>query len=284
MRATPGVTIVLTTVLMAAQGSSVGRALATDGPVATPPVPTTPADNGLNCAKRDADRTANDAGKSADDAVVDRQAQNAARDAKSATDATTAGVRPATAPGVAPDADEIRRAVAGAVAIAVGPDHMDRLTQRLDRSDRDRLRGQTSYAQNYGPALDEAVRSFGSAWRAKYGHPFNADGATAALTDAFAAVRQDPVGGLNREATAEVSIGASHGMAAVKLPLAREVPDGWKLVLPDVVDLGRLRDNLTAELAAAVRDRWPADERDAYRAVAHRVALALSNQPLPPAD
>jgi hypothetical protein len=264
-----------------AVGAWGGPRAAADGPVSTPPAPTTPADNDLDHAKRDADKTANDADRSTGNALADKQPADPTWDGKAATAATAGAVQPAVA-----DADAIRRVLANVVVAAVTPDHMDWLTQRLGQPDRDRIRAQPDYGQNYGPTLDDTARSLGLAWQAKYGRAFNVVAAAAAMTDAFASVRQGLPGTGNRSDGAEITVAASHGLPQSHLSFVREMPDGWKADVPDTLGAVDLRKNLEDELGAAVsmKDRWPADEAEAYRAVTHRVILALTNQPLPPAE
>ena len=260
-----------------------------DNPVSTPPSPAGPVENDLNRARRDADRTANDAARAAGNGgPVDRRVD----DAKSPGGGGASTTRPAAAPAE----DDIRKRIADVVALAVGVDHMDRLTQRLSQPDRDRIRSGPGYAKGFGPSLDDAARRFTAAWKGKYGHPFSADAAAAALTDSFAAVRQgtavvgDPkaavLTGAARNDMAQIAVTASHGLPAVSVPLVREMPDGWKVDVPDTVDADIVRRNLGDEVGAAVamHDRWPTDEAEAYRAVAHRVLLALMGQPLPPTE
>jgi hypothetical protein len=99
----------------------------------------------------------------------------------------------------------------------------------------------------------------------------NTDGQTAADTN-----RNDP--GRN---VASVKIAASHGMPEVTVPLIHEA-GGWKIDIPDSVDANKLRDNLKNALTSVGehKDKWPADANEAYRAVTHKVLLALMDKPL----
>ena len=134
-----------------------------------------------------------------------------------------------------------------------------------------------------------------AAWRAKYGHPFTAAAATAAITPAFATVRQGPAvvadpkavmatGAEPRVDGREVTIAASDGLPKLTVPMVRETPDGWKVDVPDTVDAPALRQHLSDEVAAALstQAQWPADEAEAYRLFTHRVLLAVMGKPLPP--
>jgi len=94
----------------------------------------------------------------------------------------------------------------------------------------------------------------------------NTDGQTAADTN-----RNDP--GRN---VATVHIAASHGMPALDVPMIHEA-GGWKLDIPDSVDGNKFRSNVQAALTEIgdKKDKWSADADDAYRAVTHRVLMAL---------
>jgi hypothetical protein len=86
-------------------------------------------------------------------------------------------------------------------------------------------------------------------------------------------------GDTNREPgrnVAKVTFPASHGLPEAFVPVIHEMPDSWKLDVPDQVDARRLYDNLLkhATMLDEHRDRWPADVNDAYRMAAHHVTLA----------
>jgi len=80
---------------------------------------------------------------------------------------------------------------------------------------------------------------------------------------------------------AYVTVAASHGLPEVKVPLIHELPDVWKIDVPDNVDGAKLYDNLLKHLTMANehKDHWPADVNDAYRAVAHHVLMAVLDVP-----
>ena len=99
----------------------------------------------------------------------------------------------------------------------------------------------------------------------------NTDGQTAADTN-----RNDP--GRN---VATVKIAASHGMPELTVPMIHEA-GGWKIDIPDTVDSAKLRDNVSNALSKCqeMKDKWPADANEAYRAVTHKVLLAIFDKPL----
>jgi len=80
---------------------------------------------------------------------------------------------------------------------------------------------------------------------------------------------------------AYVTVAASHGLPELKVPLIHELPDVWKIDVPDNVDGAKLYDNLLKHLTMANehKDHWPSDENDAYRAVSHHVLMAILDAP-----
>jgi len=76
---------------------------------------------------------------------------------------------------------------------------------------------------------------------------------------------------------AYVTVAESHGMPELKIPLIHELPDIWKIDVPDAVDGQKLYDNVLMHLTMANegKDKWPSDVNDAYRAVAHHVLMAV---------
>jgi len=99
----------------------------------------------------------------------------------------------------------------------------------------------------------------------------NTGGQTAADTN-----RNDP----GRD-IAYVTLPASHGMAELKVPLIHEA-GGWRIDIPDSVDANKIRDNVKNALTKCKenKDKWPADENEAYRAVSHKVLAAIMDKPL----
>jgi len=64
------------------------------------------------------------------------------------------------------------------------------------------------------------------------------------------------------------------------VPLIHEAT-GWRIDVPDSLDAGKLRSNLVAHLneVYGMKDQWPADVNDAYRAVSHHVLMAVMDKP-----
>jgi len=99
----------------------------------------------------------------------------------------------------------------------------------------------------------------------------NTDGQTAADTN-----RNDP--GRN---IATVHIAASHNMPALDVPMIHEA-GGWKIDVPDSVDGPKFKQAVLTALTHCdeMKDQWPADVNDAYRAVTHSVLLSIFDKPL----
>jgi len=80
---------------------------------------------------------------------------------------------------------------------------------------------------------------------------------------------------------ATAHIAASHGMAAVDVPMIHEA-FGWKDDVPDSLDATMLRDNVLNALTHcdSKKDQWPADVTEAYRGVTHSIMLSIMDKPL----
>jgi len=80
---------------------------------------------------------------------------------------------------------------------------------------------------------------------------------------------------------ATVHIAASHGKPALDVPMIHEA-GGWRFDIPDSVDGPKLKQNVLNALTHCdeMKDKWPSDVNDAYRAVSHAVLLAIFDKPL----
>jgi hypothetical protein len=76
---------------------------------------------------------------------------------------------------------------------------------------------------------------------------------------------------------AMVTVAKSHGLPELQVPLIHELPDLWKIDVPDNINGQKLYDNLLKHLTMAneQKDQWPSDVNDAYRSVAHHVLMAV---------
>lgn len=79
---------------------------------------------------------------------------------------------------------------------------------------------------------------------------------------------------------ATVMVKESHGLPAVNLTLVNEGTFGnrWHIQPPPGLDYKTLSTNLNQQLQEAVsmKDQWPQDETEAYKAISHRVLSAIA--------
>jgi len=82
---------------------------------------------------------------------------------------------------------------------------------------------------------------------------------------------------------ATIHIAASHNMPALDVPMIHEA-GGWKLDIPDSVDATKLKENVLGSLTHCdeMKDKWPADANEAYRAVTHSVLLGIYDKKIEP--
>jgi len=80
---------------------------------------------------------------------------------------------------------------------------------------------------------------------------------------------------------ATVHIAASHNMPALDVPMIHEA-GGWKIDVPDSMDAAKFHQNVLNALTHCdeMKDKWPSDPNEAYRAVTHSVLLAIFDKPL----
>jgi len=189
------------------------------------------------------------------------------------------------------------------------------LVERFNDADRNRLGSYFNDKNNKEKidVLDGRIAQFQKDWKAKYGQDFKIrqDDVVFAQptfqvargeigTDAQLAGKQIPpgekvtAGDVNqpRDATgntkldknlekgrnvAYVTVASSHGLPELKVPLIHELPDMWKVDVPDSVTGQKLYDNLLTHLTMAneQKDQWPSDVNEAYRTVAHHVLMAV---------
>jgi len=85
-------------------------------------------------------------------------------------------------------------------------------------------------------------------------------------------------------ASAKIEPGANPPMTGkmeaqkeLAIPLIHELPDTWKIDVPDNIDGQKLYDNLVKHLTMVDEDRanWPADKNEAYRTVTRHMLEAL---------
>jgi hypothetical protein len=176
--------------------------------------------------------------------------------------------------------------------------------ERFNDADRNRL---GSYAHDNNnkdkfDILDGRIAQFQKDWKAKYNENFKIHKDDVVFGNSMFTVAQGeigkdaqlageripapdptkPVTGGDRNLEkgrniAYVTVAASHGLPELKVPLIHELPDVWKIDVPDSVTGQKLYDNLLKHLTMANehKDQWPADVNDAYRMVSHHVLTAI---------
>ena len=216
----------------------------------------------------------------------------------------------------APDAEGIRDVVAQIAEAAVTKDGLDDLVERFVDADRNRL-GQSDLKDH--EKLNGIIEQFRKNWKAKYSQDFDIKDEDAVFNDQFAMIMQGEIGegarvagervpgervpgdtttppaapapdrdkvaggDTNRDAgrnVATVMIKESHGLPAAHLFMIHEMPDAWRLDLPDTVSAEQLRGNLENALTKLNEKQaeWPADVNDAYRHATHLIVLAVEGQ------
>ena len=193
----------------------------------------------------------------------------------------------------------------------------DDMIERFNDADRNRLGSWAKDKNNKEKldVLDGRIAQFQGDWKAKYGHDFKIHkddvvfGNPAIFTYAQGEIgkdaqlageklppaqnvtpdnlgKKDAQGNTAADRNLEkgrnvayVTVAQSHGMPELKVPLIHELPDMWKIDVPDSVTGQMLYDNLLKHLTMAneMKDKWSADENDAYRAVSHHVLMAIMN-------
>lgn len=177
------------------------------------------------------------------------------------------------------------------------------MVERFNDADRTRINAWIKDKNNKEKldVLDGRIAQFQKDWKAKYNENFKIHkddvvfgnpmftvaqgeiGKDAQLAgERIPAAETNKIGGGDRNLNqgrnvAYVTVAASHAMPELKVPLIHELPDVWKIDVPDSVDGAKLYDNLLTHLTMANehKDQWPADVNDAYRMVAHHVLTAV---------
>jgi hypothetical protein len=65
----------------------------------------------------------------------------------------------------------------------------------------------------------------------------------------------------------------------LSIPLIHQLPDSWKVDVPDTLDSQKLYDNVLKQLTMVDENRanWPADVNDAYREVTRHIMMAVTD-------
>ena len=193
---------------------------------------------------------------------------------------------------------------------------LDDLIERFNDADRNRLGAYFKDKNNKEKldVLDGRIAQFQKDWKAKYGEDFRiAKDDTVFGTSMFSVTRGEigtdaqlagkrlpagekvTAGDVNAAArdgsgntkldgniekgrnVAMVRVAQSHGLPELQVPLIHELPDMWKIDVPDSVTGQKLYDNLLTHLTMAneQKDKWPSDVNEGYRSVAHHVLMAV---------
>lgn len=231
--------------------------------------------------------------------------------------AEAAGAGNPTASNPAPDAKDIDEMMGDLTNAALTKDGMNKVVGYFVDADRNRISADLDKQNedDFGPKLDGRINQIQKAWKAKYGHEFDLDHAQQVFTEQFSTVRQGKIGsdadlqadvmknsgsaaapGAEKangntsgdenleqgRGIAVVTVKASHGAPELKVPLIHELPDSWKVNVPDTMTGTKLRQNLLDHLTKCgeMSDQWPTEEIEAYRAIAHHVLMAVLDQPV----
>lgn len=200
----------------------------------------------------------------------------------------------------APDAEDIRETLKGVTDAALTKGGLNDLTERLVDADRNRI-GKAIGEDS--PEHTALVEQFRAAWKAKYSQDFGIKDKEKVFTNQLFTVAQSEIGAAAPSGTevatgqkpgdldankekgrniATIDVQESHGLPRLSVPLIHELPDSWRIDVPDTIDAAKLRSNVLAHLKHALdmKDQWPADVNDAYAAVAHHVLEAVMDQPI----
>ena len=239
-------------------------------------------------AARAADRETREAARELGDAA-DRTADRMTDDTRTAVNPLRTG---GEATDAAPDAESIRDTVASATEAAITDDGFDDMVERFVDADRNRI-GEYLDDNDDFTALNEKAKAFRDQFQAKYDAEFDIADEGAVYSDQFATIRQSELQARQAAATddpdanreegrnvATVMIAKSHGLPQLTVNMIHEMPDSWRIDLPDTVTGKQLHDNLSKALddLTANQDKWPGDKVEAQRYVTHRLLLAIHGQ------
>jgi hypothetical protein len=225
-----------------------------------------------------------------DDANKPSAGQQVGDAAKKAVDKTEQAVGLEASDDPAKNAESIKGVIAQVADASLTKGGLDDVAERFCSADRDRL-NQNKDALKNNSQLDGRIDQFQKDWKAKYNQDFKIPDKDAVYTGDFAMITQgdeartasakvDPSGAAPADTNARnfaiVMIPQSHGMAAVSVPFVHEA-GGWKINIPDSVDANKLRDGVQGALTRCddMKDKWPADVNDAYRAVSHDILIGI---------
>jgi len=301
----------LMTAAMAINGVGIGLAMAAD-----PSTPASPAqtDNQMNHARQNANDATNGAGAAVNNgaAAAGNAAETTGDKVRTGAEHVAAGTPDANNP--APDAKDIRKTFGSLTEDALNKSNMRKLVDHFVDADRNRIKNSDGYSEDFGSTLDGRIQQINEAWKSKYGHDFDVKKA-GDLYQNFAMIQQGEIGrdaalasqvehnsqnanmndtknaagnerkdeNLDRgRQVAEVTIRASANCPECRVPMIHELPDSWKINVPDTLTAAKLRQNLLDHLTAFGDGsaNWPADEGSATLEATRHVLMAVLDQPV----
>jgi hypothetical protein len=273
----------------------------------------------MDSAQTAADKTGDAMKDAVDaDAAADPDVDAADVDANVTADADGTLAPDGTA--AAPDAEGIRDLMASSTEASLTKGGLNDLVERFVDADRNRIgdaaeqdmpeldaiiasiqeQWQAKYDQEFDISNEELV--FNESFRINQGELGNearlaadanvnvdADGADANVdvqNNTGVDAPTDPAADRNLNDpgrnVATVTVPESQDLPELTLNLIHELPDNWRIDIPDEVTADKLQQNLKEHLTH-VKDNaamWPGDVNEAYRLVSHHVFMALMDEPV----
>jgi hypothetical protein len=181
---------------------------------------------------------------------------------------------------------------------------LDNMASHFNDADRDRIKPWLNDKNNKAALdqLDGRIAQFQLDWKAKYNQDFKISKDDVVFGNPMFTIAQGEIGkdaqlageklppaDPNHPVTggdknlekgrnvAVVTVAASHGAPELKVPLIHELPDMWKIDVPDSVDGKTFYTSVFKHLTMVDEDKanWPADVNDAYRMVTHHVLMGI---------
>ena len=240
-------------------------------------------------AARAAERETRDVGREIGDAA-DRTGDRMSDAARDTTPTLQTG---GEATAAAPDAEGIRDTVASATEAALSEDGFDDLIERFVDADRNRLGDFVSERDNFDD-LNQKSQAVRDLYQQKFNAEFDIEDEGMIYSDQFVTIRQGEIGQARQAAAADdpdanleegrnvasVMLSESQGLSQLTVNMIHELPDSWKIDVPDNVTGQQLYTNLSSALdeLASNADQWPEDQADAQRYITHRLMLAIHGE------
>lgn len=213
--------------------------------------------------------------------------------------------KPVLPQGVTPkqlnDQQDVRAVIAAATNAGMTKGGFDDMIERLSSADRKRI---GDFAKQDFTELDGRIEQISKNWQQKYGQTFDLNNDKlfegfvtvyeGEITEAAAARTHWPVPvrvsrdvAANTETTVDylengrnvaiVTVPTSHKMPALTISMIHEPVDDWRIDIPDNITGQQIHDNVKTALTKLGDNvaAWPADVNEAYRAVGHKLLMAM---------